>query len=121
GVGRVAAEDRRAAAAAEHPFLARRALEGGQQVLAGREGEVRPLHRHVGGECAPLRPPAIGAVTELHPAERPRHHEADATAKATAGGGHRGSLVSPIRYSSMAAAHWRPSRMAQTTSDWPRR
>ena len=27
----------------------------------------------------------------------------------------------PIRYSSTARAHWRPSRIAQTTRDWPRR
>ena len=27
----------------------------------------------------------------------------------------------PIRNSSTARAHWRPSRIAQTTSDWPRR
>ena len=34
---------------------------------------------------------------------------------------HRGSVVLPIRNSSTARAHWRPSRIAQTTSDWPRR
>ncbi len=34
---------------------------------------------------------------------------------------YRGRTVSPIRASSIAAAHWRPSRIAQTTSDWPRR
>ena len=34
---------------------------------------------------------------------------------------HRGSAVAPIRNLSMAWAHWRPSRIAQTTSDWPRR
>ncbi len=32
-----------------------------------------------------------------------------------------GSSVRPISASSTARAHWRPSRMAQTTSDWPRR
>ena len=30
-------------------------------------------------------------------------------------------VVAPIRYSSTARAAWRPSRIAQTTSDWPRR
>ena len=34
---------------------------------------------------------------------------------------HRGSLLEPIRNSSIARAHCRPSRIAQTTSDWPRR
>src|SRR5262249_53125923 len=34
---------------------------------------------------------------------------------------HRGSVVVPIKYLSTACAHWRPSRIAQTTSDWPRR
>ena len=34
---------------------------------------------------------------------------------------YRGSSVAPIRNSSTARAHWRPSRIAQTTSDWPRR
>ena len=34
---------------------------------------------------------------------------------------HRGSVLDPIRNSSIARAHWRPSRIAQTTSDWPRR
>ncbi len=34
---------------------------------------------------------------------------------------YRGRVVAPISVSSMAAAHWRPSRIAQTTSDWPRR
>ncbi len=34
---------------------------------------------------------------------------------------HRGSVVVPIRYWSIARAHRRPSRIAQTTSDWPRR
>ncbi len=33
----------------------------------------------------------------------------------------RGSVVSPIRYWSTPRAHWRPSRIAHTTSDWPRR
>ena len=35
--------------------------------------------------------------------------------------GQRGSSVTPIRASSTARAHWRPSRMAQTTRLWPRR
>ena len=34
---------------------------------------------------------------------------------------YRGSVDAPIRNSSTARAHWRPSRMAHTTSDWPRR
>ncbi|MBS1216008.1 MAG: hypothetical protein H6R20_982 [Proteobacteria bacterium] len=34
---------------------------------------------------------------------------------------YRGSSELPIRNSSTARAHWRPSRIAQTTSDWPRR
>ena len=34
---------------------------------------------------------------------------------------YRGSRVVPIRNLSIAWAHWRPSRIAQTTSDWPRR
>ena len=34
---------------------------------------------------------------------------------------YRGSFETPIRYSSTARAHWRPSRIAQTTRDWPRR
>ena len=34
---------------------------------------------------------------------------------------YRGSVVAPIRSRSMARAAWRPSRIAQTTSDWPRR
>lgn len=33
----------------------------------------------------------------------------------------RGSTLDPISASSMARAAWRPSRIAQTTSDWPRR
>ena len=33
----------------------------------------------------------------------------------------RGSRLDPIRNSSMARAHCRPSRIAHTTSDWPRR
>lgn len=34
---------------------------------------------------------------------------------------YRGSVLAPIRNSSTARAHCRPSRMAQTTSDCPRR
>ena len=34
---------------------------------------------------------------------------------------YRGSSLAPIRNSSTARAHCRPSRIAQTTSDWPRR
>jgi hypothetical protein len=34
---------------------------------------------------------------------------------------HRGSSVEPIRNLSTACAAWRPSRIAHTTSDWPRR
>jgi hypothetical protein len=34
---------------------------------------------------------------------------------------HRGKRLAPIRNSSTARAHCRPSRIAQTTSDWPRR
>ena len=33
----------------------------------------------------------------------------------------RGRVVVPIRNLSIAWAHWRPSRIAHTTSDWPRR
>jgi hypothetical protein len=33
----------------------------------------------------------------------------------------RGSTDEPIRNSSTARAHCRPSRIAHTTSDWPRR
>ena len=33
----------------------------------------------------------------------------------------RGSVLDPIRKASTSRAHWRPSRMAQTTSDCPRR
>ena len=33
----------------------------------------------------------------------------------------RGSSEDPMRNSSTARAHCRPSRIAQTTSDWPRR
>ena len=33
----------------------------------------------------------------------------------------RGTVVLPIRVSSIERAHWRPSRIAQTTRDWPRR
>ena len=33
----------------------------------------------------------------------------------------RGSVVDPIRNLSTEWAHWRPSRIAHTTSDWPRR
>ena len=36
-------------------------------------------------------------------------------------GFHRGKRLAPIRNSSIARAHCRPSRIAQTTSDWPRR
>ena len=32
-----------------------------------------------------------------------------------------GNTLAPMRYSSIARAAWRPSRIAQTTSDWPRR
>ena len=32
-----------------------------------------------------------------------------------------GSSENPMRNSSTARAHWRPSRIAHTTSDWPRR
>jgi pimeloyl-ACP methyl ester carboxylesterase len=34
---------------------------------------------------------------------------------------YRGRLLAPIRNSSTERAAWRPSRIAQTTSDWPRR
>jgi hypothetical protein len=34
---------------------------------------------------------------------------------------YRGNSEKPIRDSSTARAHWRPSRIAHTTSDWPRR
>ena len=34
---------------------------------------------------------------------------------------HSGSVLDPIRNRSIMCAHWRPSRIAQTTSDWPRR
>src|SRR6185312_4891188 len=37
-----------------------------------------------------------------------------------AGPPYRGRSERPIRNSSTARAHWRPSRIAQTTSDWPR-
>jgi len=32
-----------------------------------------------------------------------------------------GRLLLPIRKASTSRAHWRPSRIAHTTSDWPRR
>ena len=36
-------------------------------------------------------------------------------------GAYRGRVVAPIRCWSIEAAHWRPSRIAHTTSDCPRR
>src|SRR5262249_661556 len=36
-------------------------------------------------------------------------------------GDHRGSVVLPIRLSSIARAHCRPSRIAHPTRDWPGR
>ena len=40
---------------------------------------------------------------------------------AAVGAAQRGSVVEPIRNLSTACAAWRPSRIAHTTSDWPRR
>src|SRR5207244_4913240 len=37
------------------------------------------------------------------------------------GAAQRGSVVDPIKNLSTACAAWRPSRIAPTTSDWPRR
>jgi hypothetical protein len=39
----------------------------------------------------------------------------------TAGPLHRGRTVDPIKNKSTACAAWRPSRIAQTIRDWPRR
>jgi len=39
----------------------------------------------------------------------------------TGGGAQRGRSLRPIRKVSTSRAHWRPSRIAHTTSDWPRR
>ena len=46
---------------------------------------------------------------------------ADAVRPASEGRNYLGKSVRPIRNRSTERAAWRPSRMAQTTSDWPRR
>src|SRR3970282_214451 len=76
-------------------------------------------------------------VREQRPAREPVQHLGGIRAHALAesGGKHDhlerdrailarrylGSSEKPIRNSSTARAHWRPSRIAHTTSDWPRR
>ena len=50
-----------------------------------------------------------------------RYTDGDCFASLAMTGRHRGSVLVPIRNSSTARAHWRPSRIAHTTSDWPRR
>lgn len=76
-----------------------------QRVGPTRRGPIlRPVLRGTG--TLTERKNAIRAVAAIEVIPRPLH---------------RGNDDDPVRNSSTARAHCRPSRMAQTTSDWPRR
>ena len=86
--------------------------------IARRSRRRRLLQRHAG------RGRTRVIVRRLNPAQVPAvagMTTGDNNATMMPNESHRGSVVLPIRNSSTARAHWRPSRIAQTTSDWPRR
>ena len=60
-------------------------------------------------------------LREPSPERRPHPGVRRRVARTLPPASYRGRTVEPISASSIAAAHWRPSRIAQTTSDWPRR
>src|SRR5262245_4012768 len=80
------------------------------RLLAGRRGEEAPVPR-------PRDAPWSGADPQARCRARVLR-KADVRRRAA---GQRGNSEDPIRKSSTARAHWRPSRIAQTTSDCPRR
>ena len=86
------------------------------------------------GSGTGLRPPPdnskdrrSGGEAAVHRARASTRGTSDDVAKRDAGAAHReavtkrGSSDEPIRNESTARAHWRPSRIAHTTSDCPRR
>jgi uncharacterized protein len=70
---------------------------------------------------AVITPPAAIRVMREEPGRRSFPCGSRTRARAVTTLGHRGRLLAPIRNSSTERAAWRPSRIAQTTSDWPRR
>ena len=73
---------------------------------AGRNGTTCPARRVADLASVRRRLPLADAVAVAVEHDPPRQ---------------RGSVVDPIRNLSTACAAWRPSRIAHTTSDWPRR
>ncbi len=86
----------------------------GLQMVRGAQAHTAGTacqHRHAGRECPVCcLPKQCAEVTERL---WPRHHRR--------ANPHRGSVLLPIRNASTSRAACRPSRIAQTTSDWPRR
>ena len=76
----------------------------------------------VGGAATPTGPTTASDATAAVAATPPRRkRRLPAPFRFVREPGQRGSSEDPIRNSSTARAHCRPSRIAQTTSDWPRR
>ena len=123
-----AAERRRRSRSPERcrRFRCRSGRPGGP-ARPGRHSPSRPAQRAcVAGQTPP---PAAASSRRAHGACRRRRPFGRSarllriirgSSYATVGS-HRGSVVDPIRNLSIAWAHWRPSRIAHTTSDWPRR
>jgi hypothetical protein len=92
---------------------------GGQRRLRNmaRRGPVGSLLR-----CLERQPPIMTARIGRARARR-GHFTAcmDATHPRKFPSRQRGSAVVPMRNLSTSWAHWRPSRIAHTTRDWPRR
>src|SRR5690349_8291830 len=88
---------------------ARAAEDGGDLAAAERQGDV-------------VEDRAPGVVAEDDVVDLDQRVAAGEVGRGRRKLGHqRGSSLKPIRYSSTARAACRPSRIAHTTSDWPRR
>ena len=112
---------------------------GGRTISAGRAARStsslppsnrrrRPSPRRTPARSARRRrtprPPTLSrsrSSAGRGPVPIPRLSSARTSRSSDSSASYRGSVVDPIRNLSTAWAAWRPSRIAHTTSDWPRR
>ncbi len=108
-------------------------LDGGARLSAALPLRI-PSHHHLATSWSRkarwlrLRPDAL-TIIDCQCVAAPADNSSNPASRAALGGpmlrytllAYRGSTVAPIKTSSIARAAWRPSRIAQTTEDWPRR
>ena len=101
-------------------------LQDSLETMDMRNGKVRAsmsnkeaMRNHITSKATALldRPDGVITIKANHPPTANISMTSGTVPMDKTGHPYRGKVELPIRLSSIARAHWRPSRMAQTTSD----